>query len=59
MKAFPFVLVLMLASASVISGHHSFAAHITDALILVHQLFQTTLEISSDFGTVPEQFTLE
>ena len=27
MKAFPFVLVLMLASASVISGHHSFAAH--------------------------------
>ena len=27
MKTFPMVLVLVLASAPVISGHHSFAAH--------------------------------
>ena len=27
MKAFPFALVLVLASAPLVSGHHSFAAH--------------------------------
>jgi len=39
--------------------HHSHSAHVANALVLAHQLFQTTLKVGSDLGTVLQQLSLE